>query len=128
MRKAQMLNYGFPKRWRKLKSPTMFNNSTKPTKLKVLAVLFTAFLVFVLGSAQDVLGRGPFLGGFNTNPPTTVGPFPKAGVAAIYWESFTGSSYNVFITIKNNGITYPEMDTRTFIPAGSSGLGFGFTG
>ena len=106
----------------------MFNSSTKSIKLKVLTVLFTAFLVFVLGSAQDVLGRGPFLGGFNTNPPTTVGPFPKAGVAAIYWESFTGSSYNVFITIKHNGITYPEMDTSTFIPAGSSGLEFGFTG
>jgi hypothetical protein len=106
----------------------MFNNSTKFTKLKVLAVLFTAFLVFVLGSAQDVLGRGPFTSGYNSNPPTIIGPFPKAGVAAIYWESFTGASYEVFITVKHNGITYPEMDTSTFTPAGSSGLKFGSTG
>jgi hypothetical protein len=117
----------------------MSSNSTKLIKLKgrplkrpsfllsqkMLAVLFTAFLVFVLGSVRDVLG---YKSGYNTNPPTTAGPFPYAGVAAIYWKNLNPGTYNVFITVKHNGITYPEMDTSTFVPVGSSGLKFGSTG
>ena len=119
----------------------MFNSSTKLIKLKgrpanagssfllsqkVLAILFIALLVFVLGSAREVLG---YKSGYNTNPPTTAGPFNYDGVAAIYWKDLNGpSDYNVFITIKHNGVTYPELDTSTFIPVGSSGLKFGSTG